>query len=269
MLNRNQIRPQQTFGRGFFSGLLTGVFLSTLFFFVVIGVIVIAFPATGWTMPQENVAKAKIETRAIGDIRRDMEAFIKRSKNADGPDEKAEAAVELCILHHQIVTDPRFGQADRLTSFRAITATRLKKIKKEIELVLKRQARAEKKSKRSKHAAASETHQQKIQAKADAASGEMTFETYHEIVAGEVESMSQFTGGPLRLWSYAGGAQCDYGPDLVDLITNTIDPDFWESNGGEGVIEYYQPLRIIVVGGTTQVQNDITDMLRLLRRMSR
>lgn len=273
MLNRNQSKPQQSFGSGFFSGLLTGVFLSTLFFVLVVGLVVIALPATGWSMPEENTADSitekdrKTEPRPIGDIRRDMEAFIKRSKNGDDPDEKAAAAVELCILHHQIVTDSRFGQSDRLASFRAITATRLKKIKKEIELALKRQARADKKSKRSKHNEASESHQQELLA--SSGSREMSFETYHEIVAGEFESMSQFTGGPIRIWSYAGGTQCDYGEDLVELITNTINPDFWKSNGGEGVIEYYQPLRIIVVGGTTQVHGDITDLLRLMRRMSR
>ena len=269
MLNREQTKPKQSFGRGFFSGLLTGVFVSTLFFIVATGLVVIALPATGWTMPQEKLTEAKIEPRPIGDIRRDMEAFIKRSKSADAPDEKAAAAVELCILHHQIVTDARFGESDRLASFRAITSTRLKKIKKQIELELKRQARAEKKSKRSAHGKASEINQRELLAKSGAVSREISFEAYHEIVAGEFESMSQFTGGPIRIWSYAGGTQCDFGPDLVELITNTINPDFWETNGGEGVIEYYQPLRIIVVGGTTQVHGDITDMLRLLRRMSR
>jgi len=269
MLNRIFSAPQGSFDRGFLSGLVTGVFVSSLLFFFVVALAFVILPTTAWAQTQEaskNDSSQK-ELRPIGDIRRDMEAFAKRTKNKDDQDEQVAGVIDLCILHYEIVNDPRFETNDRLKSFRAITATRLKKVKKEVELALKRQARAEKKSKRIKHAQASNAQDQIARSEAD--DGEMSFATYHEIVANEFESMSQFTGGPVRLWSYAGGPQCDYGEDLVTLITNTINPDFWRSNGGEGVIEYYQPLRIIVVSGTAQTQDEITDLLRRFRYLSR
>ena len=268
MLNRIFSAPQGSFDRGFLSGLATGVFVSSLLFFFVVALAFVVLPTTAWSQTQESAKNDSVEKepRPIGDIRRDMEAFAKRSKNKDDQDEQVAGAIDLCILHHEIVTDPRFQTNDRLKSFRAITATRLKNVKKEVELALKRQARAEKKSKRIKHAQASNAQDQ---ANNSGDGDEMSYATYHEILANEFESMSQFTGGPIRLWSYAGGPQCDYGEDLVDLITSTIDPDFWRTSGGEGVIEYYQPLRIIVVSGTAQAQDEITDLLRRFRYLSR
>ena len=267
MLNRKFSAPQGSFDRGFLSGLATGVFVSSLLFFFIAALAIFMLPATAWSAQETADKNLTNETpRPIGDIRRDMEVIAKRSKNKDDQDEQVAGAIDLCILHHEIVTDPRFQTNDRLKSFRAITATRLKNVKKEVELALKRQARAEKKSKRIKHAQASNAQDQ---ANNSGDGDEMSYATYHEILANEFESMSQFTGGPIRLWSYAGGPQCDYGEDLVDLITSTIDPDFWRTSGGEGVIEYYQPLRIIVVSGTAQAQDEITDLLRRFRYLSR
>lgn len=266
MLNRKFSAPQGSFDRGFLSGLATGVFVSSLLFFFIAALAIVLLPSTTSSAQQTQQQLASETPRPIGDIRRDMEAFAKRTKNKDDQDEQVAGAIDLCILHHEIVNDPRFQTNSRLKSFRAITATRLKNVKKEVELALKRQARAEKKSKRIKHAQASDAQDQDANSSDDSG---MSFETYHQIVANAFESMSQFTGGPIRLWSYAGGPQCDYGEDLVNLITSTIDPDFWRSNGGEGIIEYYQPLRIIVVSGTAQVQDETTDLLRRLRYLSR
>lgn len=77
----------------------------------------------------------------------------------------------------------------------------------------------------------------------------------------------------MRLWNYVGGNSagpfCDHGPELVRLIESTINPDFWRVNGGNGVIHYYQPLRILVVSGTSQVHDDLTGLLRTLRANGR
>jgi len=61
-------------------------------------------------------------------------------------------------------------------------------------------------------------------------------------LAEQMAMANQFTGGPAQVFAYASGRPAgppDYGPDLVRLIEETIDPDFWERNGGPGRIHYY------------------------------
>jgi len=57
----------------------------------------------------------------------------------------------------------------------------------------------------------------------------------------------------------------DYGPHLVALIQRTIAPEFWNVNGGPGIIVYYPPLRVLVVRATSQVHGQIQDLNGKLR----
>lgn len=57
----------------------------------------------------------------------------------------------------------------------------------------------------------------------------------------------------------------DYGPDLVDLIQQTIAPNSWDVRGGPGSIYYWRPGRAIVVRQTTQVHEAVADALGQLR----
>ena len=54
----------------------------------------------------------------------------------------------------------------------------------------------------------------------------------------------------------ARGVQ-DYGPALVNLIKTTISPEFWDINGGPGVIVYYPPLRLLVIRATSEIHHQI------------
>ena len=60
-------------------------------------------------------------------------------------------------------------------------------------------------------------------------------------------------------------AGIDYGPDLVDLIQQTISPETWDINGGLGAIVYYEPLRVIVVSAPATVHDQVGDVLGQLR----
>jgi hypothetical protein len=57
----------------------------------------------------------------------------------------------------------------------------------------------------------------------------------------------------------------DYGQDLVELIEATIAPGSWDSQGGPGSIRYYSPLRVIVVRQTSEVHEQLGDLLPQLR----
>lgn len=44
---------------------------------------------------------------------------------------------------------------------------------------------------------------------------------------------------------------------LIELITDTIEPDSWETNGGRGRIIYFSPLRVLVIRNSKDVHEQI------------
>ncbi len=62
-----------------------------------------------------------------------------------------------------------------------------------------------------------------------------------------------------------GGAVADQGWQLVELIQRVVAPDFWENRGGPGVIRYFAMRRVLVVRATTDVHEQIRDLLMALR----
>src|SRR5205823_9827969 len=66
--------------------------------------------------------------------------------------------------------------------------------------------------------------------------------------------LNQTQGGPSQLLGFGGGAfPNDNGLALVELIERTINPAFWDVNGGPGTIVYYAPLQCLVVRATSEV----------------
>lgn len=55
-------------------------------------------------------------------------------------------------------------------------------------------------------------------------------------------------------------------PDLVRVITRTVEPQNWMDAGGRGSIEYFHDGRSIVVTQTSQLQDEIRDLLEELRK---
>ena len=205
------------------------------------------------------------DVKNVGEYRKALKAFLKRTKSKDDA-ALFNATIDMCLLHDQLVNDPRYEVNRQLQGFRAVASARLKKCKKEVELRLLRYRRAN-----GKNGERFNEGQRLGLELAQSEATEVSFESesYWAILASDMQAIASISGGPINLWSYTGnpaGPLCDYGPDLVNLIENTISPDSWRRNGGNGIIEYYQPLRIIVVGCSSQVHNEITDLLRTLRR---
>ena len=57
----------------------------------------------------------------------------------------------------------------------------------------------------------------------------------------------------------------DGGQSLVELIENTVAPESWEANGGEGKIMYYPLLRVIVVYNSDGVHGQMGNLVEQLR----
>ena len=247
--------------RTFFFGSLAGICMS--FCIGLIAIVLVALqPVFGNVLLANSNSEQDIVLKKVADYRKDLKTFVKRSKSKDEAI-RFGAVINLCLLHTEIVEDERFESNQQLQGFRAIASDRLNKCRKEIELEMLRADRAAKKKggQRSNEPEPSEAKE-----------GETPYQLYQKIIAQDMQAIVSITGGPLNLWQYTGnpaGPLCDYGPDLVNLIETTINPDFWRRNGGNGIIEYYQPLRIIVVGASSQIHNEISDLLSTLRSNGR
>jgi hypothetical protein len=62
-----------------------------------------------------------------------------------------------------------------------------------------------------------------------------------------------------------GGALPDTGWQLVELLQRIVAPDFWDRQGGPGTIRYFAMRRVLVVRATTDVHEQIKDLLMALR----
>ena len=262
--SKQSIFLPRVFAKRFIFGSLAGLCMS-IFVTAVTALVFIAtssFPGFLIAGPPNVIENDAPAVKKVGDYRKDLKAFVKQSKSKDDV-VRYGAVLNLCLLHQEIVNDDRYDSNLQLQGFRAVAADRLKKCKKEIELQLLRDQRAKKKQSRGATKVVQSGSDPEL-----TESSEFTFQHYENMIAQDMQSMTLLTGGPINLWKYTGnpaGPLCDYGPELVNLIQNTIDPDFWRSNGGNGIIEYYQPLRIIVVGASSQIHDDMTDLLNTLR----
>ena len=62
----------------------------------------------------------------------------------------------------------------------------------------------------------------------------------------------------------AGGFSTGW--ELIELIQTVVQPDFWESQGGPGTMRYFALRRILVVRATTDVHEQIRELLLKLPR---
>ena len=78
--------------------------------------------------------------------------------------------------------------------------------------------------------------------------------------------MDASLGAPSTLLARGGRAgPADHGQELVDLIERTINPNFWDTNGGPGTIVYYAPLQCIVVRASGTIHERIGGAIGGLR----
>jgi hypothetical protein len=73
-------------------------------------------------------------------------------------------------------------------------------------------------------------------------------------------------GGPL---GGPGQFSDDYGPELVELIQQTIAPQTWDVNGGLGSAYYWRPGRALVIRQTGNVHDQLGGLLEQLGRAGR
>ena len=188
-------------------------------------------------------AEAKPAKRLAAEIDRDISAALKREANAKSLKERGKALELLCTLHREITSDERFTTLDQMQSLRAKIWGRLMKVKTD----LKRQL-------------AKDGQPQLDDAQAEAAQ----YATSN--LAGAMSLADFASGSPSGYIPRGGGTETDYNAQqLIELIQQTISPDFWDVVGGPGTIFYYPQLQVLVIRATSEIHGNVGGTLGALR----
>jgi hypothetical protein len=200
---------------------------------------------------------ASAEPRAFHAIQAEISDLLKREAQSS-KDRAARAAVvrRMCELHGEIVADERYSESDTLQEYRGRLWSRLRRVQADIQQQLAKEA-----GKAVKPAPAATNQEQAVDPAAVIAA---------DSLAATLDLLDQTQGGPGYLMAFGGRAgPADHGAELVDLIERTINPAFWDTNGGPGSIFYYAPLRCIVVRATSEMHGNVGGLLGGLRDAGR
>lgn len=183
--------------------------------------------------------------RPFHEIQNELSDLLKRESLTKDPAERAALIRQLCALHREVLKDPRHEYAEAMKGYRAQAWARLKRIQTD----LKNQIAREKK------------------VKAPQVGTDPELLAASDSLAASLNLVDNSLGGPGALLARGGGAQVDVnGRELVDLIEQTINPDFWDTNGGPGSIIYFSPLQCLVITATGEMHQGVGGLLDGLRR---
>ncbi len=201
------------------------------------------------------------ELRKFYDIAQDVRHVIRDEARAESKSEKAAAIHAMSKLYLEIKRDPRLGVSDSLKSYKAKLWSRMTSIKKKLVREFDLPSRP------APRRAQAPRPKSSVDDLANEISGSLADQL--SVVGGSM-------GGPAQVYTSGAGdsagssprggaAKFDYGPSLVDLIERTIQPEFWDTNGGPGSIFYYKPLHALVVSATSEIHHALGGTLGGLR----
>lgn len=195
----------------------------------------------------------------IADMDRDISAFYQRFRAAESLREKANAAIDLCQLHQQIWSDPRYASIEKLRGMRNRVVFQLKAAQKEIRKSLGEPRLSGKQ--RPDEVAREDEHRSDSFGDQQARTAELEDAMFQSLLLGLL-----FAPGPGQIAVHGGAfGGDDYGPELIALIESTIHPEQWDTNGGPGHIQYYRPVMALVVRASSVDHDDLTDLLQGIR----
>ncbi|WP_182868603.1 hypothetical protein [Stieleria mannarensis] len=160
---------------------------------------------------------------------------------------KDDAAAALCDLYVVLRSDPRYGTSNMLQGDAVKVRKRLMTIARRRQIQLGREGIA-------RPAALSLQVDSAI--RAALADQELADQNTGTPERSEVRTVNPVAGG---------GAAAGAGWQLVELIERIVAPDFWESRGGVGSIQYFAMRRVLVVRATSDVHQQVKDLLTALR----
>ena len=193
----------------------------------------------------------------IADMDRDNTAFYKRFREGNSDRDKSNAIVDLCQLHNQIWSDPRYAEIEKLRGMRSKIVFELKAAQKELRKKFGKQGGkptdADSDGTASQRAAFASTSQNNRDAWIDPLLIGLQYAPGTNQIA-------------VHVGSFGGG---DNGLELVALIEATIHPEHWDINGGPGHIHYYRPVMALIVRAGSVQHEDLAGLLEGLRDAGR
>ena len=186
--------------------------------------------------------------RLIAEIEREMTAALREEATARPQSQRGAKVQRLCDIHAAIVADPRFATSDTLKAYRAKLWSRLTKVKQELRRDVARDTG---------RPAPDLAREQALRLSAAS-------------MADALSLADLAAGAPTGLLARGGAAQIESNAQtLIELIERTIDPDFWDVNGGPGTIFYYPNLQCLVIRATGEVHGQIGGVLGGVRDAGR
>nr|WP_123784763.1 hypothetical protein [Pirellula staleyi] len=192
--------------------------------------------------------------RPLHEIHRDLSQLLKGEVASKSDIDHYVVVTQMCELHAEMVSDSRFTTSDTLKNYRAQLYTRLLRVQTSLKNQLARDAKkGEGSSPVQPDRSAAELSQ------AVAASVSEALERQQQVL-GSRDAMVALGGAPVP---------ADHGRELVELIERTINPAFWDVNGGPGTIVYYAPLQCLVVRATSDMHGRVGNLAEDLRAAGR
>ena len=182
--------------------------------------------------------------RPFHEIQNELSDLLKREALTKDDSERAALVRRMCALHGEILRDPRHEYAEAMKGYRVQVWARLKRIQSDLKNQIARLRKV----------------------KAPEVGTDPELLAGSDSLAATLSLLDASLQGPSALLARGGRAgPADYGPELVDLIERTINPDFWDTNGGPGTIVYFQPLHCLVITATGEMHQNVGGLLGGLR----
>ncbi|WP_442509823.1 hypothetical protein SH528x_001421 [Novipirellula sp. SH528] len=177
--------------------------------------------------------------------------LLKDEATASEPQQSELALTALCDFYVLMRSDPRYSESEMLRGDAAKVRRRLIKSAHHLEHCLRR---------------SKIPRPETLSAAVDA----MIRESELDFQAGKRTRLSDYdiqdptdssTDEEATEDGRGGGAAADNGWQLVELIERVVAPEFWDTRGGAGTIHYYAMRRVLVVRATSDVHEQIRDLL--------
>ena len=161
--------------------------------------------------------------RSLSDIQVDVHAALRAEAVTRRRGQNAAEVVRLVILYREMAAHPQRDKSAMLAKLGLRLRSRLEKVRDQIERKYAKTDRGAKMKEIPSTLAPSESN----------------------VLAQQVAVQA---GGAFGQAAQPGAdATIDYGPELVEIIQQTISPSTWNINGGNGAIVYFTPRRAIVI----------------------
>ncbi|MCR9295202.1 MAG: hypothetical protein NXI32_20985 [bacterium] len=212
------------------------------------------------------------EPRSIAEIHRELRRLERETARTESDRERVENILSLCRLFVEIGQHPEITDSPTLQSLSVRLRTRLRGIERRTITELRRRGIDQPENLKSLP-----SKQRQTTAMAESVANHAGPNRQHDAAAvrqgvhfsahgdDSQNVHSDESGLPASFGRGHAAPGPDFGWSLVNLIQQTIQPDYWSVAGGPGKALYFGHSRALVIHGSWRVHEDVADLLAALR----